>query len=164
MINTTDLSDDRDGAVQHCTPIFTNFGGRTRFHGPIATVVCLEDNVLFKQALGDVPAGTVIVVDGGGSRHTALMGDRLAGIAVDRGLPGVIINGCVRDTEELREFDVAILALGAHPKRSVKAGRGQRDIVLSFGGVLWTPGDTVYGDADGIILSDQPLTGDAESS
>lgn len=160
MISTTDLSDDRDGAVQHCTPIFTNFGGRTRFSGPIATVVCLADNVLFRQALDDVPAGTVVVVDGGGSRRVALMGDRLAGVAVDRGLPGVIINGCVRDSEELRGLDVAILALGTHPKRSVKAGRGQRDVTLSFADVLWTPGDLVYGDADGIILSDEPLTDD----
>ena len=160
MLRTTDLSDARDGAVQHCDPIFTNFGARTRFHGPIATVVCLEDNVLVEQALSDVPAGTVVVVDGGGSQRSALLGDRLAGIAADRGLPGVIINGCMRDTDELAGLDVALLALDSHPRRSAKAGRGQRDVTLAFGGVLWTPGDHVYGDDDGIILSAQPLTAD----
>jgi regulator of ribonuclease activity A len=157
MTATTDLSDAHGDRVAHCQPVFRNFGGRTHFDGPIATVSCVEDNVLFEQALGDVARGTVVVVDGGGSRQCALMGDRLAGIAVDRGLPGVIINGCVRDTEELAGFDVAILALAPHPRRSGKQGRGARDVPVSFAGVLWVPGHHAYGDPDGLILSADPL-------
>lgn len=157
MQPTTDLSDAHADRLAHCRPIFTNFGGRTHFSGPIATVSCLEDNVLYEQALSGAPAGTVIVVDGGGSLRCALMGDRLGGIAVDRGLPGVIINGCVRDTEELAELDVGILALAPHPRRSTKTGRGARDVPVSFAGVLWQPGHIVYGDPDGVIVSPDPL-------
>ncbi len=158
MFATTDLSDARGDGVAYCRPIFRNFGARTRFSGPIATVSCFEDNVLYERTLTDVPRGTVIVVDGGGSLRCALMGDRLGGLAVDRGVPGVIINGCVRDADELAGLDVAVLALAAHPRRSTKTGLGARDVPVSFAGVLWTPGHYAYGDADGVILSPEPLT------
>ena len=157
MQPTTDLSDAHADGVAHCRPIFTNFGGRSDFSGAIATVSCFEDNVLYERALSDVAAGTVIVVDGGGSLACALMGDRLGGIAVDRGVPGVIINGCVRDVDELAMLDVGILALAPHPRRSVKRGRGARDVPVAFADVLWVPGHTVYADHDGVILSPQPL-------
>ncbi|HSJ43743.1 MAG TPA: ribonuclease E activity regulator RraA [Euzebyales bacterium] len=157
MTPTTDLSDANADLVAHCHPVFRSFGARTHFNGPIVTVSCLEDNVLFERALGDVAPGTVIVVDGGGSLECALMGDRLGGIAVERGLPGVIINGCVRDTLVLAELDVAILALASHPRRSAKRGHGARDVPVSFAGVLWMPGHHVYGDPDGVILSPDPL-------
>jgi len=52
MTPTADLSDANADGVVHCRPIFRNFGGRAHFHGPIATVSCLEDNVLYEQALG----------------------------------------------------------------------------------------------------------------
>lgn len=156
MTPTTDLS-DANADVAHCRPGLRNFGARTSFSGPIATVSCVEDNVLFEQALNDVAPGTVIVVDGGGSLRCALMGDRLAGIAADRDLPAVIINGCVRDTGELATIDVAILALAAHPRRSGKQGRGARDVPVAFADVLWQPGHVVYGDADGVILGPRAL-------
>lgn len=160
MTPTTDLSDAAGDLAACAAPVFTSFGGRARFCGPIRTVACLEDNVLFAQALADVPAGSVIVVDGGGSTNCALMGDRLGGIAVDRGLAGVIIYGCVRDTAELAALDVGILALGAHPRRSVKRGRGVRDVPVVFAGVLWTPGQTVHVDEDGVLLGPElPVDG-----
>ena len=156
MFHTTDLSDEHPN-LQYCAPIFRNFGGKAKFHGPIHTVSLFEDNVLYEEALESVAEGTVIVVDGGGSLNCALMGDRLGGIAVSRGLPGVIINGCVRDTAELAELDVAVLALAPHPKKSNKKGEGMRNPIINFGGVLWQPGFFVYGDEDGVILSEKSL-------
>lgn len=160
MTPTTDLSDAHGDRLAYCRPILTNFGARTDFSGPIATVSCREDNVLYEQALTDVPAGTVVVVDGGGSLACALMGDRLGGIAVERGLPAVIINGCVRDTAELADLDVAILALAVHPRKSAKDGHGARDVPVSFADVLWQPGHVAYGDVDGVVLSPDPLDDD----
>lgn len=157
MTPITDLSDAYGERLAYARPIFRNFGARSRFSGPITTVSCFEDNVLFERALSEVPPGSVIVVDGGGSTNCALMGDRLGGIAVERGLPGVIIHGCVRDTEHLAALDLTILALAAHPRRSHKRGEGARDVAVSFAGVLWIPGHVVYGDPDGVILSPDPL-------
>lgn len=156
MLRPAELSDAHDG-LQHAEPMLVNFGGRSRFEGPITTVRVHEDNVLFERALETAEPGSVIVVDGGGSLRCALMGDRLGELAVDRGVPGAIIYGCVRDTAELAELDVAILALAPHPRRSEKQGRGERDVPVTFAGVIWTPGEYVYGDEDGIVVSPQPL-------
>lgn len=157
MVHTTDLSDEHSEMVQYCSLTLTNFGGRKAFHGPIATVQVYEDNVLYLEALESVAAGTVIVVDGGGSMRCALMGDRLGKIAVERGIPGVIINACIRDSAELATLDVGVLALGTHPRKSQKRGEGQRGGPLAFGDVIWTPGQFVYADADGVIVSPEAL-------
>jgi len=99
----------------------------------------------------------VLVVDGGGSKNCALMGDNLGVIAESRGLAGVIINGCVRDSAELALLDVGILALGTNPLKSKKGGKGEVNHVLSFLGIKWRPGDYVYADEDGVVVSPRKL-------
>lgn len=116
-----------------------------------------EDNVLVQESLDSVQPGTVLVVDGGGSRRCALLGGRLAEVAASRGLASVIVYGCVSDTSELTRTDVGILALAAHPRKSRKNGEGERDVALEFGGIRLTPGDYVYADSDGVIAADADL-------
>lgn len=154
---TADLYDAYEQEVQICQPLFRSFGGRAKFCGPLATVRVYEDNVLVKEAIETVPSGSVLVVDGGGSTRCALLGDNLAAIAVSRGLAGFVINGCVRDTCELSEMPVGVYALASNPRKSVKQGKGERDVTLGFGGVIWQPGDWVYADEDGILLAPRPL-------
>src|SRR5699024_7271843 len=127
------------------------------FSGPISTVQVLEDNVLVKEALETIPEGHVLVVDGGGSRNCALMGDRLAAIAVQRGLAGVIINGCIRDAADLATMDLGVLALGKNPLKSQKRGNGATNVPVTFGGVSWKPGNYVYADEDGVIVAEREL-------
>lgn len=153
---TTDLSDEHT-ELHYPEPVFHVYGAKQRFCGPLHTVRVFEDNVLYVQALESVPAGSVVVVDDGGSRRCALMGDRLGNIAARRGLEGVIINGCVRDSAELAKLEIGVLALGTHPRKSGKRGAGERNVPLSFAGVVWTPGHFVYADEDGLILSEQAL-------
>lgn len=154
---TADLCDDHASSVQVCHLEFQSFGKRKRFYGKIETVDVYEDNVLFEEALNAVPAGSVIVVNGGGSKNCALMGDRLAGIAASRELAGIIINGCVRDSADLAAMDTGIFALGTNPLKSKKNGIGERDVKLSFGNVHWKPGEYVYADEDGVIVSEEQL-------
>ncbi|MCF3942983.1 ribonuclease E activity regulator RraA [Oceanobacillus alkalisoli] len=156
-LKTADICDDHASEVQVCKMDFRSFGKRHRFSGKIETVHVYEDNVLFEEALESVPAGSVIVVNGGGSRNCALMGDRLAGIAVTRGLAGVIINGCVRDSGDLATMDVGILALGTNPLKSKKNGIGERNVRFTFGDVKWRPGSFVYADEDGVIVSEKEI-------
>lgn len=137
--------------------MFRSFGGKQQFSGPIATVKVFEDNVLVREALETVPEGSVLVVDGGGSKQCALMGDRLGEIAVSRGLAGVIINGCVRDSAELSQMEIGVMALAPMPLKSRKEGKGDRDIPVTFGGVNWEPGHYVYADEDGIVVSPRAL-------
>lgn len=157
---TTDLCDEHSDSLQISTSAFPSFGKKTRFSGKIETVNVYEDNVLILEALENVPKGSVIVVNGGGSKRCALLGDRLAGIAQSRNLSGIIINGCVRDSVDLASIDVGILALGTHPLKSKKVGKGERNGILHFGGVEWRPGEYVYADEDGVIVSKLPLLTD----
>lgn len=156
-INTADICDEFPERVSVCQPLFTSYGAVKRFSGPISTVRVHEDNVLVRRALEDVPAGTVLVVDGGGSMRCALLGDKLASIAASRGLAGIVVNGCVRDSRELASIGVGVLAVATHPLKSNKEGAGERDVPVEFGGVTWTPGHYLYADEDGVVLAAENL-------
>ncbi|MFB6469482.1 ribonuclease E activity regulator RraA [Cytobacillus sp. Hz8] len=154
---TADLCDDFSESLKICELEWKSYGKKKKFNGPICTVKVFEDNVLVKRALQTIPEGSVLVVDGGGSKRCALMGDMLGDIAQKRGVAGVIIYGCVRDVAELAETDTGILAIGSTPLKSVKKGQGENEVILRFGGVEWKPGEYVYADEDGVILSEKPL-------
>ncbi|WP_018921439.1 ribonuclease E activity regulator RraA [Salsuginibacillus kocurii] len=156
-VPTADICDKYPEQVQLASIPFHSYGKKQSFAGPIATVHVHEDNVLVEQALNDVPEGTVLVVDGEGSKACALMGDRLAAIAQDRSLAGVIINGCIRDSAEINDLDTGIFALGTNPFKSKKSGDGQRDVQLTFASLTWKPNMWVYADEDGILLTESKL-------
>ncbi|GGE09009.1 4-hydroxy-4-methyl-2-oxoglutarate aldolase [Marinithermofilum abyssi] len=156
-MKTADLCDHYKGALQVCAPMFRSFGGKRRFAGPITTVKVWEDNVLVRQAIETAPEGSIIIVDGGGSKRCALLGDRLAAIAVSRGIAGMIIHGCVRDTADLAQLDLGVLALDSMPLKSKKEGKGERDLSVRFGGVIWEPGHWAAVDEDGIVLAPHPM-------
>jgi regulator of ribonuclease activity A len=122
------------------------------FSGPIATVRCFEDNVLVKQRVSEPGEGRVLVVDGGGSLRCALVGDNVAGLALANGWAGLVLNACVRDVEALAELAIGIKALGTNPRPSSKTGEGELDVVVSFGGAAFRPGDVLHSDEDGILV------------
>jgi len=154
---TADLCDAHGDAVRVVAPLFRSFGGRRRFAGVISTVKVHEDNALVRAALEQAGGGRVLVIDGGGSLRTALLGDQLAKLAHDSGWAGVIVNGCVRDAEALAAIDVGVEALAGHPRRSGKKGWGERDVPVTFGGVTFAPGEWLAADPDGIVVASQPL-------
>jgi regulator of ribonuclease activity A len=153
MKPTADLYDEHGDDLQSCTTQFRPFGTRTSFEGAVTTVRCHGDNVILKAALGEPGAGRVLVVDGGGSLDSALMGDVIAGLAASNGWEGVVINGAVRDVEALSKIDLGIKALGSNPRRSRKDGTGDKNVEVAFGGVTFTPGCHLYSDADGILVT-----------
>jgi regulator of ribonuclease activity A len=154
---TADLCDENGDRVQVCEPVFHAFGGRRAFHGPISTIRCFEDNSRVKEAVESPGQGKVLVVDGGGSRRRALLGDKLGEAAVRNGWAGVIIHGCIRDSAELGRMDLGVRALGTIPLRSDKRGEGERDLPVRFAGVTFRPGEFVYVDEDGVIVSPASL-------
>lgn len=154
---TTDLCDEYGDEIQIADPIFKSFGGRPAFCGPISTVKLFEDNSFVRQALEEPGNGQVLVVDGGGSLRCALLGDLLAELAINNGWNGVVVFGCVRDTQEMAEMDLGVIALAAHPRRSEKRNEGQRDVPLTFAGIHITPGNMLYADADGLIVAKRKL-------
>ncbi len=149
---TADLVDDVGSGVRSCDLQFAQYGGRAQFAGPISTVRCFQDNALLKSVLSEPGDGRVLVVDGGGSLHTALVGDVIAELARSNGWSGLILHGAVRDAATLRTLDIGIKALGTNPRKSSKDGAGDRDVTVGFGGVIFAPGDTVFSDEDGIVV------------
>ncbi|HEX7524850.1 MAG TPA: ribonuclease E activity regulator RraA [Gaiellaceae bacterium] len=152
MTSTSDLWDAHADTAIVCELQLRQFGGVAAFSGEIATVRCLEDNILVKQRVGEPGNGRVLVVDGGGSLRCALVGDNVAGLALENGWTGLVINGCVRDVEALGTLAIGIKALGSIPKPSGKDGAGELDVPVRFGGATFTPGATLYSDADGILV------------
>lgn len=154
---TCDLCDDHPLMVRVCEPMFSSFGGRSSFGGEIVTVKCFEDNSRVKELLATPGNGRVLVVDGGGSLRCALLGDMIAESAVAHGWSGVIVYGCVRDVDALAELDLGVQALASLPLKSVRKGIGEVDVPVTFGGVTFRPGEFVYADNNGVIVSEQAL-------
>src|SRR6201999_1865574 len=149
---TADLVDSIGPDVRSCDVQFRQFGGRAEFARPISTVRCFEDNALLKTVLSQPGEGGVLVIDGGGSLHSALVGDVIAELARSNGWAGLVINGAVRDAAALRGIDIGIKALGTNPRKSTKTGVGDRDVEITLGGVTFTPGEIAYSDDDGIVV------------
>jgi regulator of ribonuclease activity A len=154
---TADLVDDFGDELQSCETQFRQYGGHTRFGGPIVTIRCFRDNGLVKKTLNTPGAGRVLVVDGGGSLASALCGDLIATSAVDNGWAGIVINGAVRDVVTLATLPLGVKALGSNPRKSAKDGAGEPDVPVSFGGAEFRPGGWLYADEDGVVIATRRL-------
>jgi regulator of ribonuclease activity A len=158
---TCDLCDaheeDSSGAFRVMPPVFRDFGAPGAFCGPIATIRALEDNSRIREAVHSPGEGKVLVVEGGGSVRRALVGGNLAAAAAKNGWAGIVVDGAVRDIAELATAGIGVKALALMPMRSVKRGEGQRDIPVEIQGVTVRPGEWLYADADGIVVSTTSL-------
>ncbi|WAP60038.1 ribonuclease E activity regulator RraA [Streptomyces sp. S465] len=149
---TADLADRYGAALRVCDLQFRSLGGARSFTGRVRTVSCRDDNALLHDLLRTPGEGAVVVVDGGGSLHTALLGDLMAERALAGGWAGVVVHGAVRDLTALAEVRIGVQALGVNPRKSGKAGGGAVDVPVSFGGVTFHPGDILHADTDGVVL------------
>ena len=138
-------------------PIFRNFGALASFKGRVATVQCYEDNTYVKAAVESPGERRVLVVDGGGSLRRSLLGGNLAAAAVLNGWAGLVINGAVRDVAELSSCDIGIMALAPIPMPTQRRKEGQPNIEIQIEGICVRPGEWLYADADGIVISKKAL-------
>jgi regulator of ribonuclease activity A len=158
---TCDLCDahegDASGAFRVLPPVWRDFGAERAFCGPVHTLHALEDNSRVREAVNSPGQGRVLVVDGGGSLRHALVGGNLALAAARNGWAGIVVDGCVRDVAELRAAGIPVRALALMPLRTAKRGEGQAGEPVQIQGVWVHPGDWLYADQDGIVVSDRPL-------
>lgn len=148
---------DDDELVRVLPPLFQSWGAKHSFAGPVSTVKCFEDNSLVKTACDRPGNGGVLVIDGGGSLRRALVGGNIAAVAAANGWSGIVVHGCVRDAAELDASNLGIRALALVPMPTLKREQGQANVVLNFCGVTVRPGDWLYADADGMVISAGPL-------
>ncbi|WP_288129167.1 ribonuclease E activity regulator RraA [Microbulbifer sp.] len=154
---TPDLCDDYPELVQVVEPMFVNYGGRESFGGQIVTIKCFEDNSLVRELVAEEGTGKVLVVDAGGSMRRACLGDMLAEKAFSNGWEGILMYGCIRDVDAISELELGVQALGTHPMKTEKKGIGERGIAVTFGGVTFKPGEYLYADNNGVIVSPKAL-------
>jgi regulator of ribonuclease activity A len=154
---TADLCDQFSDELAICDPLFRDYGGASRFAGPVVTIKCFEDNSRVRDLTAERGDARVLVIDAGGSTRRAVLGDLLAQKAVDNGWRGILVFGCVRDSAALATMPIGIKAIGSCPLKTDKRGEGQRDLPVSFAGVTFQPGDWLYADADGVIVARRAL-------
>ncbi|WP_053385942.1 ribonuclease E activity regulator RraA [Leucobacter japonicus] len=152
QVSTADLYDERGSELESVSLQFQNIGGMTGFTGVVRTVKCHQDNALLKEVLSGPGEGAVLVIDGGGSLETALVGDMIAELACDNGWAGLIVNGAIRDRVAIGTLPFGVKALGSNPAKSTKTGAGELDVPVEIGGVTFRPGAQVWCDDDGILI------------
>ena len=156
---TADLCDrfaDQDN-FQVAESIFRLFGSKQHFCGQVTTLKVFEDNSLVRTTLEEKVSDRVLVIDGGGSRRCALLGDNLAALAVENGWQGIIVYGCIRGSERINQMPIGVMALNTHPLPSRKHGQGNTDVMITFAGVNFKKDQYLYADNDGIIVVETKL-------
>ncbi|GAA3948412.1 ribonuclease E activity regulator RraA [Gordonia caeni] len=149
---TADLVDQIGPDVRSCDTQFIQFGGHREFAGVVTTVRCFQDNALLKSILSEPNPGGVLVIDGAGSLHTALVGDLIAELGRGNGWAGIVANGAIRDAKPIGGMAIGVKALGTNPRKSSKTGDGERDVTVELGGIAFHPGDHLFSDDDGIVV------------
>lgn len=156
-LKTTDLSDAQPKEVRAADSIFRDFGGRKMFHGEIVTLKIFEDNSFVRKALEQNGEGKVLVIDAGGSLRCAVVGDQLGELAVKNKWNGILVYGCIRDSEALGLLNIGIKAIATHPLKTEKRNEGQENILVRFAGVDFLPGNFIYADEDGVLVTAKKL-------
>lgn len=148
---TADVCDANPNAkVLQCW--FSSFGGQRKCSGPVQTIETRDDNSLVKSVLAERGAGRVLLIDNKGSTNCAMVGGGLAQLAADNGWAGIVVNGAVRDVEELLEAPIAIFASATCPRRSLNRGIGERSRPVRIGGERISQGDFLVADSDGVVI------------
>ncbi len=152
-----DLTDLYPNQLEIAEQLFRDYGWQKIFSGEIVTVSCLNDNSKVKELAATPGHGKVMVVDGQGSLSRALLGDMIAQLAVENGWEGFVINGCIRDAGEMSTLPIAVKALNTHPVKTEKLGQGETNVPVSFAGLTFIPGHYIYGDLNGLAISQDRL-------
>lgn len=147
-----------NGDVRVLQPIFQSYGMCRAFSGPIVTLKVFEDNVMVRGLLETRGEGRVLVVDGGGSMRCALVGGNLGVLAQNMGWAGIVVNGCIRDVDEINSCDIGVKALATHPRKSNRRGLGEKNVLVHIAGTIIHDGEWLYADGDGILISKTELS------
>lgn len=155
---TPDLYDDYGDQLQVANTGLFHYGNLTKLYGQAVTIQCPNDNSLVGELLRTKGDGKVLVVDANNSQKFAFLGDNLAQYAIENNWRGIVVNGCVRDIEILENMPLTIMARGNTPRKTHKQGLGEKVSTVSFLDITIHNGDWVYGDRNGLLVSQKELS------
>ena len=157
-IQIADLCDEnKDKKIQVLASKFSNYGALKKFHGQIVTVKLDKSNWLLLEMLRDEKGDGKIVVVDNAQEFFGVVGDKLMTFAKNNNWKAIILNGYVRDTDETKNINVGLFAIGTCPLRNFDKTDSSRGIELNFEGVTFNNGDYIYADNDGVIISKSKL-------
>lgn len=127
-----------------------------RVIGPALTVkVYPGDNLMVHKALDLIQPGDVVVIDTSESNKNAVLGDLITNKAKHKGVGGFVIDGLVRDIDQVRDSGVPVFSRGITPFGPLHRGPGELNHTISCGGIVVEPGDIITGDNSGIVVVPQ---------
>ena len=112
----------------------------------------IADNLMVHKAIDMAEPGDVIVIDAEGNMNAAIFGVHMATMAMKKKFEGYVVDGCIRDVEEIEKMDFPVFAKGVNPRGPYKDGPGEINVPISCGGVVVRPGDIIVGDRDGLAV------------
>lgn len=126
---------------------------RMKLAGPAFTVeVRAGDNLMIHAAMAIAKPGDILVIDGKADQTCALMGAIMVNACKQLKLGGIVVDGAMRDSEELRELGVPVFCVGTNPNGPTKFVPGRINWPVNVGGIAVAPGDLVVADADGVVF------------
>ena len=155
--STPDLSDNYPNNIQIGKTLFNSYGAVSSFSGQVETISCADDNSLVKEILNNNGEGKVLVIDTQGVEHASMVGDQIALRAYENNWSGILINGAVRDVQILSSISIGIFAKSSIPMKTDKNNLGSRSVDLFFGNVMIKPGNWLYADLNGWVISNKEL-------
>lgn len=156
---TADFCDEHPELVEVLNFDYKNYGGAQKCRGEVVTIKLDKNNSeLIKLLRDEDGSGKIVVVDVD-AEYFAVVGENLMKFAQQNNYSGIIVNGYIRDTFQIKDIPVALYALGTCPKKYIPVTEGQRNLELSFGGVNFKNGDYLYADTDGVMVTHKPLHG-----
>jgi 4-hydroxy-4-methyl-2-oxoglutarate aldolase len=150
--STTQIA-DAGAPVGVVGPALRRMAGAAEFCGPAVTVWTKPGDILFVLKATDlVERGDVLLVDGGGRRDAAVVGDIVGATLVALGCVGLVVDGAVRDVDGLDGAGLPTFARNAHPATGSNDGPGAINVPVQCDGVAVRPGDVVRGDSSGLVV------------
>ena len=149
---TADICDEHSEKAFVLGPDYKNYGGADKCEGEIVTVKLDKNNSELIKLLRDVDGtGKVVVVDVD-REYYAVVGENLMKFARDNNYAGIIVNGYIRDTFQIKDIPVALYAIGTCPRKYIPVTEGETGVAVCFDGIEFKNGDYLYADTDGVIV------------
>lgn len=130
-------------------------GGSARVIGTAFTVrTTAADSTALHHAAGLIQPGQVLVIDTGGDRRHAPLGEVVAAQLVTRGAVGAVVDGVVTDVDEITGLGLQVHARGTSMLTTKLQGidAGGINVPVTCGGAVVNPGDVVLADANGALV------------
>ncbi len=144
---------DSAGDAARLIPTVRPLSSGMRLAGPTYTVAGVAgDNLALHRTLHYCPAGSVLVATVQGGATSGHWGALMAVAARQKGILGLVIDGTVRDADEITDLSFPVFAAGVHPRRSNKAHSGELNVPITCAGVPVHPGEIVVGDEHGVLV------------